>query len=129
VRTLNLKLVINKTTNGDQWKDGRRVMKIYYLLYRLSVFFSLGVIASIWGLYASCEGPQHSRELGTVSSRLHGVTVQKTERFLVTLAVTSNQMSKAGLKNGRIEKGHLSEIMTKHQPVWMKSYPSIQKFW
>jgi hypothetical protein len=32
VGTLNLKLAINKTTNGDEWKDGREVMQIRYFI-------------------------------------------------------------------------------------------------
>jgi hypothetical protein len=38
VHTFDLKLVINKTTNGDQWKDGHGVTRIQYFFERISMF-------------------------------------------------------------------------------------------
>jgi len=37
-----LKLAINKTTKGDQWKDGHEVKKVHYFFFeRISMFSPL----------------------------------------------------------------------------------------
>lgn len=40
IRKFDLKFAINKTTNGDQWKDGHGVMEIqfFFFLKRISMF-------------------------------------------------------------------------------------------
>ena len=45
LHTFDLKLAINKTTNGDQWKDGHIVTGIQFFLEYLYVFPLAGVVS------------------------------------------------------------------------------------
>ena len=61
VRTLDLKLAIIKTTNGEQWKDGHGVMELHYFFESISVFH-LDVVVSIEGPDARYAGQLLSLE-------------------------------------------------------------------